>query len=95
MVTNRTNKENVVEFLKKLKAETTQDINEVIIYTDNHSSHRSKHVKTWLRENNVTMDFLPVYSSVLSPVERIWSIFKVKWGKFLSQKVVKYRKEDI
>ena len=85
LVADRTNKESVIAFLTKLISETHFDASRLIVVTDNHSSHRSKLVKKWLSDNNVTMIYLPVYSSVLSPVERVWSVFKSKWAKALSK----------
>jgi transposase len=78
-VCDRTNSENVIRFLEKF-IEYQQargiDLANTIIITDNHRSHHSVLTQTFLNRSGLRMMFLPKYSSILSPVERFWSMFK-------------------
>ena len=85
-----TNQEAVVGFFEKMKREATFDISTITVVTDNHSSHKSRLVRNWFASNQVPLMFLPVYSSTLSPVERVWAIFKSRWAKELCKVQVRY-----
>ena len=65
-------------------------LDEIVICTDNHGAHRSNLVKKYLEGRGLALDFMPAYSSVLSPVERVWWIFKQAWIKQLSKVTYKY-----
>ena len=78
---DRPNTETVLNFLETFKRELPINLKDITLVTDNHSAHKSHLTKKWLFENNTSFYFLPPYSSVLSPVERVWSVFKSKWAK--------------
>ena len=41
------------------------------------------------------MVFLPIYSSVLSPVERLWSMVKVEWKKRIAKLKYIYNQDNM
>ena len=90
IVADRTSQDTVVDFFEAMKSQAPFSIADVTVVTDNHSAHRSRTVKEWLLRHHVQMRYLPAYSSVLSPVERVWSIFKGRWAKELSKVKVAY-----
>lgn len=45
---------------------------------DNASWHKTKKVKEYCEENNITLLFLPPYSPEYNPIERVWSFLKSK-----------------
>ena len=94
-VADSTRKETVVEFFEKMKREAPFNMQEITLVTDNHSAHKSRLVRSWLEREGVRLMLLPVYSSTLSPVERVWSMFKARWAKALSKVKVQYRIEGI
>ena len=55
--------------------------------TDNHSSHKSGLIREFLmqQQHRLSMKFLPPYSSVLSPQERVWSQVKSLWSQNMSR----------
>ena len=52
--------------------------------TDNHSSHKSRETILHATEKGIQWKFLPAYSSTLSVVERVWSMFKARFAKYLN-----------
>jgi transposase len=85
MLVDRTNSENVIAFLRGFVEQYNGNIRDVCIITDNHSAHKSKATKAELARLNLDMRFLPPWSSVLNPIERVWSIVKGDWAKQLSK----------
>ena len=78
-VCDRTNSVNVIRFLEEFidyQQKAGRNLNKVVIYTDNHRAHHSVLTQTFLAEKGLRMLFIPKYSSVLSPIERFWSMFK-------------------
>ncbi|KAG0438358.1 hypothetical protein DMUE_3141 [Dictyocoela muelleri] len=47
-----------------------------IIIMDNVSFHKTTDVKSFLRNNNINFDFLPVYSPEKNPIEIVFSSLK-------------------
>ena len=45
---------------------------------DNAPWHKTKKVKDYCKENNITLLFLPPYSPEFNPIERVWSFAKSK-----------------
>jgi transposase len=45
---------------------------------DNATWHKTKKVKNFCIENNITLLFLPPYSPEYNPIERVWSFLKSK-----------------
>jgi len=76
IVTNRTNQFTVLEFLRYFVSQNQNRLSDTVMYTDNCGSHKARLVQAFLRESNVTMEFMPAYSSTLSPIERTWGVFK-------------------
>ena len=52
----------------------------VLVVLDNHSIHYSKKLDEIYDQNFKEM-FLPVYSSQLNPIERLWGYMKRIWGQ--------------
>lgn len=68
-------KEQIVEFLKALKAHLDQPL---LIIWDGLRAHRSKLVREYLdsTEGHVQVAFLPPYAPELNPVEYLWAWLK-------------------
>ena len=94
-VYRRTRKEQVHDFLQEFLRVVPHPNEAIAIVVDNHSSHKSHLVRDYLAENNVQLVFLPIYSSVFSPVERCWWIFKQAWIKQLSKIRVTYNTDNL
>ena len=45
---------------------------------DNAPWHKTKIVKEYCQENNITLLFLPPYAPEFNPIERVWSFLKSK-----------------
>ena len=45
---------------------------------DNATCHKTKEVKEFCKNNNITLLFLPPYSPEYNPIERVWSFLKSK-----------------
>ncbi len=50
----------------------------IAYFIDNASWHKTKKVKEYCEENNITLLFLPPYSPEFNPIERVWSFLKSK-----------------
>ena len=55
----------------------------VLVVLDNHTIHYSKKLDEVYDQNFKEM-FLPIYSSPLNPIERLWSCMKRIWAKSMS-----------
>ena len=68
-------KEEIVEFLKALKAHLKQPL---LVIWDGLKAHRSKLVREYLdsTEGDIQMAFLPPYAPDLNPVEYLWAWLK-------------------
>lgn len=69
----------VLEFFRELIRDAPVPPEQLAIGADQHARHQEKLVTEFLRQNNVTILFLPPYSSVMNPQERVWAIFKRQW----------------
>ena len=49
---------------------------DLIVVLDNNGAHHARTVKDFCTFNNLTLMFLPAYSSCLNPSEKIWSYAK-------------------
>jgi len=63
-------KEDVCDVLREFKEANPSK--RIVIILDNFSSHRSKMVQEYARQNNIHLVFLPPYSPDLNPIEQIW-----------------------
>lgn len=68
-------KEQIVEFLKALKAHLKQPL---LVVWDGLRAHRSKLVRDYLdsTDGHIQMAFLPPYAPDLNPVEYLWAWLK-------------------
>ena len=66
-------KESVIVFLREIISNLQVPIEDVVIVLDNHGAHKSHLVRDFVAEQNLRLLFLPSYSSVLNPIERVWS----------------------
>ena len=64
-------------FFQELRRHTAKD---AVIVLDNHGSHHAGPVRDLMTKYRYSGLYLPVGSSDLNPVERIWSIMKAKWA---------------
>ena len=67
----------------------------LVIVADNHGCHKANLVINLLRDNNVELVYMPIYSSIFNPIERCWWIFKQKWIKQLSKIKVTYNLNNL
>jgi transposase len=68
-------KEQIVDFLKALKAHLTQPL---LVIWDGLKAHRSRLVREYLDSlgGHIQMRFLPAYAPDLNPVEYLWAWLK-------------------
>lgn len=67
------NSENIINFLQLLKT-SHQQAPHIHVILDQSGYHRSREVAKYVRENNITLHFLPPYSPNLNPIERLWKV---------------------
>jgi transposase len=77
-LSDSTNKDAVERLVRKV-LKRSEDTEEMVVVWDNHSAHRSKNVKELLADANAIRMPLPVNSSDLNPIERVWAQLKPKW----------------
>ena len=70
------NAETFLDFLQRLKLKCRND--PAVIVQDNLSVHRAGAVMQ-LYDATFRHMFLPTYSSVLNPIERVWNVIKQEW----------------
>ena len=83
IIRDRTNKTSVIDFLNELLKHRDEQKHTIVV-TDNHSAHKAKVVRVFAKKNRIELLFLPVYSSPLSSVERVWNLTKNAWKKSIS-----------
>ena len=85
-IDDRTNTSSVIDFFKHFLRKVKYR-KQILVITDNHSAHHSKLLKLFMmqKEKRIKLIFLPAYSSVLSPQERVWSQLKSLWSKNMSR----------
>jgi len=72
-------KGNALETIEHFKIVKKHYGNKPIAYLiDNASWHKTKKVKEYCQENNITLLFLPPYSPEYNPIERVWGYLKSK-----------------
>lgn len=76
------NEDSVIDFLSKVSFEN-KDKSKVYIILDNAGYNKSKKVREFIEETNMSLVFLPPYSPNLNAIERLW--------KFMYKKVVNNR----
>lgn len=66
----------------------------VLVVLDNHTIHYSKKLDEVYDQNFKEM-FLPIYSSPLNPIERLWSYMKRIWAQnmsLLAEEIMSHRR---
>ena len=75
-----TNKEQVCEFLKKLRGVVSPDVSKprekIVLVLDNHRSHGTEMVRDLAHGLRIELLFLPPYCPELNSIESLWSVFK-------------------
>ena len=72
-------KGNALETIEHFKIVRKYYANQPIVYfIDNASWHKTKKVKEYCQENDITLLFLPPYSPEYNPIERVWGYLKSK-----------------
>ena len=82
-VVPRQGKEAVLELAHKIGAKALEP-KRTIVCLDNLKSHYNDKVKGYLRRKGIGLLFTPPSSSSLNAAETIFSIFKKRWGQFLT-----------
>ena len=70
---------NLLDKVKKFKDKLyTRSKKKILFIWDNASSHKSKEVRDWLKENpnQIELDNFPPYSPEFNPIEHVWKILK-------------------
>ena len=70
---NTVNQEGTLELLKELRKMSGE--REMYIISDNARYYRAKSIQEYAASNNITMNYLPVYSPNLNIIERLWKFF--------------------
>ena len=75
------NQETFVKFMQEL---THKLKGEAVLIMDNFTVHHSRTLQDFFEENKrITLKYLPAYTSVLNPIERVWNVIKHKWSNLL------------
>ena len=72
----RQNQFTMLDFLRHFLHAQPAHPSTYFIVLDNAGFHRAKSVKAFAAAEGIDLMFLPSYSSVLSPIERVWSMLK-------------------
>ena len=73
IIVEKTVKETVIIYFQHIIDNAQVPIDDIVIVLDNHASHHSHMLRDFAEENSLHLLFLPSYSSVLNPVERVWA----------------------
>jgi len=73
----RGNADATIEHFQKVR-DSYEDNIPLAFIIDNATWHKTKKVKDFCVENNITLLFLPPYSPEYNPIERVWSFLKSK-----------------
>ena len=73
----RGNADATIEHFQKVR-DSYEDNIPLAFIIDNATWHKTKKVKNFCVENNITLLFLPPYSPEYNPIERVWSFLKSK-----------------
>lgn len=74
---DRGNAKATIEHLQKVRDVYNKNI-PLAFFMDNATWHKTKEVKEFCKNNNITLLFLPPYSPEYNPIERVWSFLKSK-----------------
>ena len=77
-----TNREVVFKFFEQLAQ--AYDLRGSVIVLDNHRAHHVNEVTDLLRSKGAETLFLPPATSILNPIEVLWSVVKQRWRKLLA-----------
>ena len=72
-----TDNESVVKFMDELAKHIKPG---ATIVLDNHPSHHSVEVRKRIASMEANALYLPLYTSELNPIERVWAMFKRRWA---------------
>ena len=72
-----TNSDTIHDFISALHEK--HGLNGTVLVMNNHTAHHSRQVKELAEDLGCHLLFLPLASSVLNPIELIWSHLKRKW----------------
>ena len=92
----RSKKENVIEFLRMVRAVNKEKT--IVIIIDNFSSHRAEDTRKEAKKLGIHPVFLPTYSPDLNPIEYVWkSLRKRISGVFMEsvEELKRFIKEGI
>ena len=70
---NTVNQEGALELLKELRKRSGEK--EIYIFSDNARYYHAKSVQEYTKNNNIIMNYPPVYSPNLNIIERLWKFF--------------------
>ena len=73
----KVNQEWVLELLTLLREKSKNK--EIYIFSDNARYYHAKSVQEYTKNNNITMNYLPVYSPNLNIIERLWKFLEMKF----------------
>ena len=76
-----TKTDTVYNYFRVLASRT--DLDGAFVVLDNHPAHKAHKVLDFLRSQRCNVLFLPVATSVMNPVERVWASLKDEWRKRL------------
>ena len=80
-VVSTTNSDNVLKFFEAMSEQ--HNLAGSIVVLDNHRAHLSHSVRQLFRDLKCRLLFLPPASSILNPIESVWSLMKREWRKKL------------
>ena len=84
------NAEATIAHFTKVRENYDKDI-PLAFLIDNASWHKTKAVKEYCNNNNITLLFLPPYSPEYNPIERVWSFLKSKIKQKFFQTANKFK----
>jgi transposase len=84
-LSHSTNAAAVQELLRRV-FRGAPDRDELVVVWDNHGAHRTVGVQQLIIDSGATSMPLPVNSSDLNPIERVWAQLKPKWHNALYQR---------
>lgn len=82
---------NAIGYLNILKNNLGVDDNDFIFQDDNDPKHRSKLIKKWKADNNITSLDWPSNSPDLNPIENIWGVMKKKIRKYKHKTIAEFK----
>lgn len=92
----RSKKENVIEFLRMVRAANKEK--PIVIIIDKFSSHKAKDTRKEAKKLGIHLVFLPTYSPDLNPIEYLWKSVKKRISEVFMESVEarkRFIKEEI